>query len=248
MSKSAKDRAAAKRLVVEQQARERRRRVTLWTSVAVVAVLLIAGAIGWGVLAQQDRETAGRLTVPAAAVDDGTAFAAGTGTVTVDVYEDFMCPICGVFEQQSGAALKQLISENKVTVRYHPIAILDEYSNGKRFSTRAVGAVAAAAEAGKFAAYHEALFANQPEEGSDGLSDAKLVELGKAAGLDNATFADAVTAGTYTAWAADVTEKASARGITGTPTVLVAGKKIQEPNGGPPGPATLTAAVAAAAG
>ena len=108
---------------------------------------------------------------------------------------------------------------SKVTVQYHPIAILDRASNGTEYSTRAAAASAAAAEGGKFAEYHQVLFANQPAENSDGLTNAKLIELGKSVGLTDAEFADAVTGKTYWAWAAKVTDTASSRGVTGTPTV-----------------------------
>ena len=50
------------------------------------------------------------------------------------------------------------------------------------------------------------LYANQPAEGSDGLSNAKLIELGKSVGLTGSDFADAVNQGTYDAWADKVTE------------------------------------------
>lgn len=233
----------AKRIVAEQRARERRRTVTLWTSVGVVLVLVIAGMIGWSVMAGQDEDNAGKLTVPPAAVDDGTAFAVGRGPVKIDIYEDFMCPICGQFEAQSGAALEQLVSAGKATVQYHPIAILDRESNGTQYSTRSAAAAAAAAQGGKFSAYHKVLFANQPAEGSDGLTDAKLIELGRSVGLTDQAFADAVTGKTYWAWATKVTEQASARGVTGTPTVLVAGQKLDNPTA-----AALTQAVGAAAG
>lgn len=248
MSKGTKDRAAAKRIVAQQKAREKRRAVTLWTSVAVVAVLLIAGLVGWGVLSGQEKDNAGKLTVPAAAVDDSTAFAVGTGPVKVDIYEDFMCPVCREFEQASGATLKQMIAAGRVTVQYHPISILDRASNGTQFSTRSAAASAAAAEGGKFVEYHQVLFDNQPAEGSDGLADAKLIELGKSVGLTDAKFADAITGKTYWAWVAKVTDTASSRGVTGTPTVMINGQKVAEANGSPPSSATLEARVAAAAG
>ena len=175
MSKGAKDRGAARRIVAQQKAREKRRAVTLWTSVAVVAVLVIAGLVGWGVLASQENDNAGKLTVPPAAVDDGTAFAVGTGPVKVDIYEDFMCPICHEFEDTSGATLKQMIAANRVTVQYHPISILDRASNGTEYSTRSAAASAAAAQGGKFAEYHQVLFDNQPAEGSDGVMSRTVV-------------------------------------------------------------------------
>lgn len=248
MSKGTKDRTAAKRIVAQQKAREKRRTVTLWTSVAVVAVLVIAGLLGWGTLAGQENDNAGKLTVPPAAVDDGTAFAFGTGPVKVDVYEDFLCPICHEFEDSSGEALKQMVAANRVTVQYHPISILDRASNGTEYSTRSAAASAAAAAGGKFVEYHKVLFDNQPAEGSDGLTDAKLIELGKSVGLTDTAFAEAITGKTYWAWVAKATDTASSRGVTGTPTVMINGQKIAEANGSPPSPATLEAKVAAAAG
>lgn len=248
MSKSTKDRAAAKRIVAQQKAREKRRAVTLWTSVAVVAVLLIAGLVGWAVLAGQEKDNAGQVTVPPTAVDDGTAFAAGDGPIKIDIYEDFMCPICHEFEKSSGATLKQMNAAKRVTVQYHPISILDRASNGTEYSTRSAAASAAAAEGGKFVEYHQVLFDNQPAEGSDGLTNAQLIELGKTVGLTDAKFAEAVTGKTYWGWAAKVTDTASSRGVTGTPTIMINGQKVAEADGSPPSPATLEAKVAAAAG
>src|SRR5262245_13389430 len=50
----------------------------------------------------------------------GSVVIAGKGSgTTIDVYEDFLCPICGRFESQNGAALAQAISDGKVQVKYH---------------------------------------------------------------------------------------------------------------------------------
>jgi len=240
VSKSTKERAAARKVVQQQLARERRRTVTLWTTVGVVAVLVIAGLIGWGVASGQEDDKTANLTTPTVAVDDGTAFAVGTGPVTVDIYEDFMCPHCEEFETSAATTIDQLVTAKKVTVRYHPIAILDRASSTE-YSTRSAAASAAAAQGGKFAEYHKALFANQPEEGSAGLDNAKLIELGKSVGLTDAAFSDAVDKGTYDAWATKVTDTASSRGVSSTPTVMVAGKALESPTA-----AALTAAVEAA--
>jgi protein-disulfide isomerase len=245
VSRAGRDRGRAKRIVEAQKAAERRRRITLWATIGVVLVLVIAGLTGWAVVAGQNNS---KVNTPGVAVDSGTAFAVGSGPVTIDLYEDFMCPVCHAFETQSGATIKQWVSQNKLTVRYHPVAILDGSSNGTEYSTRSAGAAAAAAEGGKFIEYHDVLYQNQPQEGSDGLSDAKLIQLGKSVGLTSASFADAVNNKTYDGWAGKVTDTFSARGFTGTPTVLVAGKQVQNAQGGPPSTADLTSAVNAAAG
>ncbi|MFC7532534.1 DsbA family protein [Actinoplanes sp. GCM10030250] len=246
MSKGKRDRTLKARQVVEhQRSAERRRTVTIWTSVAVVVVLFIAGLVGYSLVTGEDK---GTLSTPTVAVDEGTAFATGTGPVTVDVYEDFMCPSCNRFEQAAGATLKQLVADQKITLRFHPVAILDRFSNGTEYSTRAAAASAAAAQEGKFTEYHDVLYANQPAENSDGLDNAKLIELAKSVGLTSDTFANAVNEGTYKTWATQATEKFSERGFSGTPTITVNGKQVTGPDNTLPTAELVTQAVQQAAG
>ncbi|GIF15461.1 DsbA family protein [Actinoplanes teichomyceticus] len=246
MSKADRDRTAKARKIIEQQrAAERRRKVTIWTSVAVVAVLLIAGFIGYATVSGRDQ---GKLVIPGAAVDEGTAFAVGSGPVTVDLYEDFMCPNCKNFEATSGATLRQLAGSNKITLRYHVVSILDRYSNGTRYSTRSAAAAAAAAEDGKFTELHDALYANQPAEGSTGLSTATIVELARSAGLTSDRFVAAVEDGTYEPWVTKATDTFSARGFTGTPSIAVNGKQLTGPDDTVPGIDLITQTIDRAAG
>lgn len=212
----------AARMVRDQIAREKRRSRTLWTTVIAVAAIVIAGMIGWGIYASQD---SGTYVAPAGATSDGSGITVGSGPVKIDVYEDFICPACGQFETQSGAALDQLVTDGKVTIVYHPVAYLDRASTTD-YSTRASAASGAAAEGGKFREYAKALFAKQPAEGSAGLSDNELIEIGRSIGLGDA-FAQAVRDGKYKSWTSHVTDEASEAGVTGTPTIKVNGKDVQ---------------------
>lgn len=227
----------AARVVREQLAAERRRRRTLWVSVIAVVVLVLAGGIGYAVYAGQRADS---YTAPTGAVADGTGIPAGTGPTTVDVYEDFMCPHCKTFEETAGPTLDQLVADGKVRVVYHPIAYLDRFST-TRYSTRAAAASGCAATAGKFREYAEALFARQPPEGGAGLTDDELIQVGTSVGLTGQPFSTCVRDGTYRPWTQHVTDAASARGITGTPTVMVAGRPVQ-----PLTTQAITSAVAAA--
>lgn len=221
---SRKGQKGAARVVREQLARERRRKRTLWVSVAAVALLVVAGLIGWSVYSSQRSDD---FTAPTGANEAGTGIVAGSGPVTVDIYEDFLCPACKQFEQASGPTIDQLISEGKVRVVYHPVAYLNRFST-TQYSTRSSAASGCAAEGGRYREYAKALFDRQPPEGGAGLSDAELVDIAAGAGIDRDGFASCLREGTFKPWTEHVTEEASKANITGTPTILVDGEEIAD--------------------
>ena len=237
MAQKKDDRRAAARMVREQIAKEQRRRRMIWGGVIGAIVVATAGMIVW-VLLQSNK--AAEVFTPANANASGNAIVAGTGPVIVEDYIDFMCPHCKTFHDESDAVIKQLIAENKISFVTHPVAYLDRFSTTK-YSTRSSAASACAADGGKFTEFSDALFAQQPAEGSAGLSDAEMIAIGRGVGLDD-TFEQCVTGGRYLTWAKKVSNDATSAGITGTPTVLVNGTKVQGNT------AAILAAVAAATG
>jgi protein-disulfide isomerase len=163
----------------------------------------------------------------------GAVVTAGKSAATeVDIYEDFLCPICGRFEAGSGGSVRAAISDGKVQVRYHPVAILNRATNPTGYSTRAANAAICAADAGKYGDYHDKLFAEQPEENSAGLTDQELVAKGTDVGLSGG-FSTCVTGHKHNAAvdsatlaaAKDTSLRAEGKGF-GTPTVLVNGKRV----------------------
>jgi protein-disulfide isomerase len=175
--------------------------------------------------------------VPSGATENGDGIVLGTGPVTVDAYIDFLCPFCRMFEEQHGPAVDELVDRGIVTLVYHPLGFLDRLST-TRYSTRASAASGCASDGRRFRQYLYALYDNQPPEGSSGLSDEELVQLGFQVGLDE-DFGTCVVAGAYIEWAEYVTALAIARGVNGTPSVYVDGVGV---------PASAQAIAAAALG
>lgn len=237
MSKRVQARKEAARLLREQEAAQKRRQRTLWTAAIAVAALVLAGIVGWGVYQSQH---SGDYATPKGAVANGAGLPVSDGPVTVDVYLDYMCPACKQFEQSSATTLDQWVSQGKVKLVLHPLAFLNRFSNGTQYSTRSAAAAACANDGGKLWEYSKALYNQQPAEGSSGLTDDQLIQIGGSVGLVDPSFASCVRDGKYTSWTQHANDEAAKRKINATPTVYVDGKQIE------PTVSALTSAVDAA--
>jgi protein-disulfide isomerase len=169
-----------------------------------------------------NRAAAPPVPVPRGATSDGDGIVVGSGPVDVEAYIDFQCPFCMQFELMAAPTLDRLLEDRLISFIRYPMNFLDAVST-TGYSTRAAAASAAASDAGMFHEYARTLFEHQPPEGGPGLTDGQLVELGQDIGITTAEFAEAIRKGTYLAWPPFVTERATARGIAGTPSVFVRG-------------------------
>ena len=152
-----------------------------------------------------------------------------------------LCPFCRRFELSAAPTLAGLVADRLASLAYHPMSFLDEAST-TNYSTRAAAASGCAADRGRFLDYAHELFVHQPPEGGPGLSDAELAGLGRAAGLADAAFAACLSDAPYLDWPQYVTARATAAGVSATPTVLVAGGAVR------PDAQTITDAVAGTVG
>jgi protein-disulfide isomerase/uncharacterized membrane protein YphA (DoxX/SURF4 family) len=219
---------ARRRLAVllEQRRQQGERRVRLASG---ATALVLVALVGIGIGVQASRIPAPTGPVPAGvSLADGVTVGKATAPVTLDLYEDPQCPVCAQFESQVGPAISGWINSGKVKVHYHVISFLDSSSTTK-YSSRAANALyaAAAVSPDAFAKYHQVLYQQQPAEGSAGLTEDKLVQLAQQSGAGAA--ADQIRAGTYADYVARATDQSSKDGVTGTPTVLVNGKALQQP-------------------
>lgn len=233
---------AKKQAQAQVRAQERRTAIT-WIVIGVVLVGLFAALVAY-IVRQGDVADvgAGDQATPSVATENyglpvGTTGVVGEALdesrVRVDLYIDFMCPICGVFEESQGPVLEQLREEGTADIYYHPISILDRASQGTEFSTRSASAAALIAEESpeNFLGFVEAMFLNQPEEGTTGLSDAEIQEIARVAGVPDDVVAK-IPDYAYASWVRSATEQASIDGMKGTPTVAINGD-MQDPRANP---------------
>jgi protein-disulfide isomerase len=212
-------RAAAARAALERKERRRKAWIVGATALGVLALAAIIG-----VVVQNSRQHANPVVIPATATgpDNGIVVGSPHAPVTVEFYEDFQCPVCREFEASTGSTVASLINAGKIKAVYHMMSFIGPDS------VRAANAGAAAADVGRFKQFHAVLFANQPAENSGGFTNDRLIHLGAQAGLSSSAFTSAVHGGRFNGYVAQVEDKASRRGVTGTPTVLVNGRTLTQ--------------------
>jgi protein-disulfide isomerase len=220
---------------------------------ALAAVVVLITVIGIGVQVNRAK-IQGDLTATNASVKNGVVVGNRAAAVTVDVFEDFQCPICLHFEQTTHADIAAKVKAGTIQVHYHTMAFLDGASKGNHYSSRAANSALCASDISvdEFVKYHDILYGKdssgkqvQPAEGSDGRTDAQLLGYARQAGISGnnlTTFQSCTSGGLHKALVAAITDNASKRGVSGTPTVWVDGKKL-----GTVDQASLDAAIAQAA-
>lgn len=154
-----------------------------------------------------------------------------TAPETIDVFEDFHCEHCKKFEQQSGAAIQQAVVDGKVRVRYHMLNFLDKDSGSGDYSSRSAGAVLCVAHndgRDVFWKLHSQLF----EKSGDDLTNQQIADLAAADGAGAAT-RDCIASGRLVDEARAMSDASkqqlsnSTEGQVATPTVLLAGKQVE---------------------
>ncbi len=246
----------AKVLREEQKKKDRRTKVLLQGGI-ILATLAILAVVALVIMNSIKPVGPGPLNMASDGIQIGQGFVAtetpaleageepvpnvrdeAAGVLDIQMYVDYLCPVCKAFEDASGEYIESLLANGGTTVEVHPIAILDRLSQGTKYSTRAANAAACVANfsPNQFYEFHNLLFANQPAENTPGLSDDELIALTEEAGVEVAPFiADCIKDQTFKAWSGESTARAlngpipnsNVDQVTGTPTVIVNGLKYE---------------------
>ncbi|MFM9379090.1 DsbA family protein [Gordonia sp. VNK21] len=225
--------------VIDPRAAERRRSLLIMIISAIVLIAVAAVVIIWAVNKDSDdTDAVGGSEVPTVVTKDGairvTKAPAGTDpAAVVTLIEDFQCPACHQFETSYGPTLAKLAENPNVAIDYKTITFLDNGGSTTKYSSRSANASLCVAEAtGKdgdmstWLKFHNLLFQNQPDEGGEGLSNAKLKELAKEAGAPDVN--SCIDDKSYGQWLQQQNDAVvSDSSFAGTPTVKINGKKVE---------------------
>jgi protein-disulfide isomerase len=205
------------------KAADRKRNLLVQIGLTSVVVVFAVALVLYIVMSADEQPTAGEaqsIRVASASVikKEGT----DEPKAVVSMYEDFLCPHCGAFEQQFGPTINKLVDAGVIAADYYMVAILDRPQN-QNYSSRAGGAAyCVAGESNEaFRRFHAALYAQQPSEtGTNYPDNARLVELARQAGAAG-TVPECIQKGRFVDM---VKGLASATGIQATPTVRINGE------------------------
>ncbi|MFE9770202.1 DsbA family protein [Streptomyces sp. NPDC005931] len=249
--------AARERLRVERERQAKRDKVRRQLVVAgsIVAVLAMAGGIGYAVVqgnkpGHWEAVKDDKVVAPANTTgQNGTTVVIGKDSAkkTLKVYEDPRCPVCATFEQNTSETLDKDLEAGKYKVQFVGGTFLDGDSlgdgkvgsngEGSKNATSALGA-ALNVSPEAFLHFKTAMYSSKwhPKESDDKFKDdAYIIDIANTVPelKGNKTFQDAVKKGTYDAWALAMSKTFDTNkdGVNGTPTLIMDGKKVTGPDG-----------------
>jgi len=207
---------------------------TRWLVIGMVTLVVVVGAV-FSLSSENKAKDAAFValdsfqslgTLPASvdpAEGDGIVFNQGLPT-KIDIFEDFQCPVCKLFEAPIGGYLNSLVTEKKAQVTYHPLSFLGNGTKDDE-SIAASNAAYCAVDEAKFLDFHKALYDVQSQvENSGFLSTENLLTIGKKIGITSQSFTDCVTKKSKLVSVVAATESMQRYGVNGTPTTLINGK------------------------
>jgi protein-disulfide isomerase len=197
----------------KKRAAERKNQMR-WIMFAVIAAL---GAVALLIFAGQVRTPDVEHTY---SQKIGTQLGDPNAPVTIIEYGDFQCGHCNNFYQITESLLiSNYVESGQVLLEYRPLGFLGVDS------VRAAEASFCAAEQNMFWEYHDVIFENYSSQG--GYSEERLLDFAETLVLDQQAFASCLTNGEMAGMVEASSQLAAADGVTGTPSFIVNGRKIE---------------------
>jgi protein-disulfide isomerase len=159
---------------------------------------------------------------------NGRELGTADAPVTLDVWSDFQCPLCGQFARLVEPSLIQAYVVNG-TLRLvdHDAAFQGQRSSSSYDeSVEAAAAARCAADQDLYWPFHDLLFANQVGENQGAFRDARLRAIATRAGVDMAAWDACRATGQQQAAVRAETKSAVQAGVSATPTLRINGQVI----------------------
>lgn len=207
---------------------------TIWVVTIIICALIIGlSIVGAGLIIAKEIARQNRLvqqppnSAPSELVDlsipaDAISLGKLNAKVTMIEFADYTCPYCLKWHSSIFNKLKEeYIDTGKVRFIYWDFAFLSEKS------VRAAEAASCAADQGRYWEYHQELFDNQESFIASNNIDSYLNSLASKLVMDKKAFQSCLQDNKYTEKIKEYLNKASAVGVSSTPTVTINGIKLE---------------------
>jgi len=165
------------------------------------------------------------IAYPASLIETDHRIGSPDAPVTLEVYEDFQCPICAEYSLSVEPILvSQYVTPGTLQIVHHDIAILGRGGADDESKLAATGATCAVNQ-GKYWDYAHWVYNNQDGENQGGFRRERLVAIAEAAGLDGTQFNTCLDDASAIQGVADISNKALGMGINSTPTMYIGGQQ-----------------------
>ncbi|MEV1200101.1 DsbA family protein [Microbispora rosea] len=148
---------------------------------------------------------------------------------TLEIYEDYQCPVCLEFEQgDNNALVREMVVNGAIAIMIHPMTIFqDDKPITRENSRRALIASLCVRDPSTWLRYHDELYAHQPDEfQKGGFPNEQLVQLAGKVGIPAGEFTACLESPETVERADAVTDLALSRGVEGTPTIRYQGQDL----------------------
>jgi protein-disulfide isomerase len=188
----------------------------------VLVGVLIVAFVGWNQLGSR---VTGTFEDPAiaypAAFLDGSSLGMTDAKVTMEVYEDFQCPVCARYSLEVEPVLfNKYVQDGTLRIVHNDIGILGDGTDDDESVLTAVGA-ACALDQGRYWDYSHWVYNNQEGENRGGFRRERLVSIAEAAGLDGDAFEACLDDAATRQAVLDAANQALGMGINSTPTIKI---------------------------
>ncbi len=157
---------------------------------------------------------------------DRNAIGNPAAVVTLQGWEDFLCPACATWNQTiKPKLLDDYIKTGKVRLEYHYFP-LSQHEPGASISAQAAEC---AADQGAFWPMHDKLFAGQ-NSGAAAFSAERMITYAEDLGLDSRVFTQCLTGQEHFTAVRASLNQAMSLGLDSTPSLLINDQKMENPS------------------
>ncbi len=163
------------------------------------------------------------------ALMDGAAIGRADAPVTLEVWEDFQCPVCARHSLEVEPFLVgTYVRDGVLRIVHHDLAFLGSGGAEDESVGAASGAVCATRQHAYWA-YSHWVYANQAGENAGGFLPERLRSIAAASGVDANAWDACVSDAAVRQQVADSTATGMGQGVNSTPTMYLNGTRIDPP-------------------